>query len=1466
MPALRSVGVFASGTGALTVAQPSATTNDLLLLFVESANQAVVTPTGYAIVPGSPQSTGAAGLAGGVMLSVFWKIHSGTEASVAVADSGDHTTAVLASYSGVNTGTPFSVTAGSVQATATTAMVWPAVTTTQPDAFIILACAQDTDLASTATSSTAVNAGLTGLVENFDQTVIAGAGGGLVLMSATQTVAGSTGTTTSTGSTAVTHAYLTIALKNPSAALASASKGVAVAVASGMSNNFPFASAQVSSVYRQQRNGTGGIYQAQVGAYGAGKYVVVTSNMGIFKSSTDGVNWTETITGISPLLPNQLCYLNGLFMGPGDSNGGRGSGTSPDGVTWTARPAINFTAQSIATGNGIAVALGLSNAATTSDGTLWAETTITTGEAGSGWAIAFGAGVFAAVSSTNLAMSSTNGVLWTPRTIPTSASWRSIAYGPNGFIAVDVFGAIATSPDGVTWTTGTALPNDYYGSIIYHAGVFFLIKSNISNTPGDFLSSANGVTWVAGSKYIGPSGYSGLIGGPKGIVVPDRSEFVILLTPQGCASIATGTLTPGIQAGALGTAAALASASASASGGNQILMTAVAKPLNFSVTQSTRATGSSESRASSYGAGVTLVADGTGYYYSTDLVTWFFSDVGGAITSLTHVGSGVFIGCLSTQSTVIITNAPGGIFGNYSYTALGLTSPFQNIAYNNGLYVATSNNNSFAAVSSDGKAWVKYATPAGVVPNGGIGYGNGLYVATVAQVGKIITSPDGINWTIQTTGIAQGWSQTSLAFGNGLIVLNDGINRRINSSIDGVTWTITSNITPADNMNCIAFGSGLFLLTSNTTLVDRFMTSADGIVWDQRAGMSTTGGWKVPTPAGNGVFVAFRANGIDVVKIYASGAGDGSKATGVLTSTVPTMAVAANASASANASLTAQVTLAATATAITTANSQATTNITLSATATAQSVVMGAALTSPAAALAAVTTAQASIAATLTAQISLVSAPSASATASAQLTTSIQLAATPAATASSSGAITTSILLASSANDAASASGSVSTVITLAATPVAIAASSASLSVATQFAATPIALATGSGVLTTAIRLATSVSGQASVSAALNGGVLFNATPAANATASGALNTAITLAATSAATATSNPALTTRIVLASTPAATAACSGALTTSVQLAAASAAAASTNAVLTTGVFFGSAQAGVSTASAVLNTVIRLAATPTVTATATATLVGGVLFGSAQAGASTASASLTTAIQLAASPTAVASASAALNATVLFGSAIAGTSTAAGALTTSIRLAAAAGALATPSAALTVQTLLNTSALASSSANAALTVGVRLFSAASTASSAVGEATAVITFAASPSSRMASAGELSTSITLAAASVAQAVVIADMLFLRLMGGGGAQASSKASATFATPIPDIRRTFVVQAELQGLTIPTQLRTTGVEPDTKPRFFTVPRFSTSRIIHGDLRSLLIVAPKATTALSVAPRESVLIT
>lgn len=214
--ALSFVGKSAFGSGTASVSAAAVTgvqAGDLLLIFVESANQPIASIAGYTQVTGSPVQTGTANAAGGVALQVFYAFATGADSSTTVGDAGDHTTAIKLAYRGVDQTTPFDATAVTgIKTPASTSSSFPGITTATAGAWVIHASALDLDLASTATTGTPTNANLTGLTERHDQTVTSGFGGGLVIIDGVKAAAGASGNTTATVTSTV-QVYMTLALR-----------------------------------------------------------------------------------------------------------------------------------------------------------------------------------------------------------------------------------------------------------------------------------------------------------------------------------------------------------------------------------------------------------------------------------------------------------------------------------------------------------------------------------------------------------------------------------------------------------------------------------------------------------------------------------------------------------------------------------------------------------------------------------------------------------------------------------------------------------------------------------------------------------------------------------------------------------------------------------------------------------------------------------------------------------------------------------------------------------------------------------------------------------------------------------------------------------------------------------------------------------------------------------------------------
>ena len=213
-------GTITSGTGTVTPALPSSIeTNDILLLFVETANQAASISNqaggSWVEVTGSPQGTGTAGGTAATRLTIFWSRYNGTQTAPTLADPGDHIVARIGAVRGcVTSGDPWDVTAGGVESTSDTSGSIPGVTTTVANTLVVTALAASLpDATGTSQYSGWSNANLTSLTERVDNTVTAGDGGGLAIATGAKATAGATGNTAVTLVNAATKGMMSIAIK-----------------------------------------------------------------------------------------------------------------------------------------------------------------------------------------------------------------------------------------------------------------------------------------------------------------------------------------------------------------------------------------------------------------------------------------------------------------------------------------------------------------------------------------------------------------------------------------------------------------------------------------------------------------------------------------------------------------------------------------------------------------------------------------------------------------------------------------------------------------------------------------------------------------------------------------------------------------------------------------------------------------------------------------------------------------------------------------------------------------------------------------------------------------------------------------------------------------------------------------------------------------------------------------------------
>lgn len=218
LPVFQAAGTAVEGLSAISPAWPTHQADDIGLMFVETANQAIgIIPSGWAHVLSSPQGTGTAGGTAATQLTVLWKrATSSSEAALSIGDSGNHQVAQILTFRGcITTGDPWDVTAGDVASTADTAVSIPGATTTVDECLIVLAVSNGTDI-STAETSGWANAALANVLERADKNTTQGNGGGFGVATGEKATAGAFGATSATLVTSSVQGRLAIALKPPS--------------------------------------------------------------------------------------------------------------------------------------------------------------------------------------------------------------------------------------------------------------------------------------------------------------------------------------------------------------------------------------------------------------------------------------------------------------------------------------------------------------------------------------------------------------------------------------------------------------------------------------------------------------------------------------------------------------------------------------------------------------------------------------------------------------------------------------------------------------------------------------------------------------------------------------------------------------------------------------------------------------------------------------------------------------------------------------------------------------------------------------------------------------------------------------------------------------------------------------------------------------------------------------------------
>ena len=225
MPTFVSCGTPNSSTAGVIPNMPaSLATDDVLLLFVETADQAstisVQNGGNWVQVTNSPAIA-----TGTTRLTVFWDRYAGQGAPT-IADSGDHQLAAMCAYRGVRTtGNPWNITSATGETADDTSGALTGATTTVDNCLVVLVTAYDDDGDAPATGVT--NADLTSISgARASGTTGSGNDGGLNVFDGQRVSAGSYGTSTFTYTLATTKGMMSIALEGAAGGAAGPPKGM----------------------------------------------------------------------------------------------------------------------------------------------------------------------------------------------------------------------------------------------------------------------------------------------------------------------------------------------------------------------------------------------------------------------------------------------------------------------------------------------------------------------------------------------------------------------------------------------------------------------------------------------------------------------------------------------------------------------------------------------------------------------------------------------------------------------------------------------------------------------------------------------------------------------------------------------------------------------------------------------------------------------------------------------------------------------------------------------------------------------------------------------------------------------------------------------------------------------------------------------------------------------------------------
>ena len=209
----------------------------------------------------------------------------------------------------------------------------------------------------------------------------------------------------------------------------------------------------------------------------------------------------------------------------------------------------------------------------------------------------------------------------------------------------------------------------------------------------------------------------------------------------------------------------------------------------------------------------------------------------------------------------------------WTQTSLGFGN-WRQVAFGNGVFVATGNQYYFAATSTNGISWTIRTIP--LLYYSGYAWisfvNNQFIVRTNEASNEFHRSTDGITWVGTTQG--SPFHFTNMASGNGITIAGGSVDR-LAYSTDSISWVTTSLSSGSGSRNWkkSVYGNNTFCITAASYSDNRSAASTDGISWTigtLATGTATGSTLSTNLAYGNGYFVMVNGtasgsstNGID---------------------------------------------------------------------------------------------------------------------------------------------------------------------------------------------------------------------------------------------------------------------------------------------------------------------------------------------------------------------------------------------------------------------------------------------------------------------------------------------------------------------------------------------------------------------------------------------------------------------------